>query len=123
GQTVSQPTVGFRDVNGDGLPDSIRSPRDSKLEAALNQTGRTNLLKRIERPLGAVITLDYARRGNTYPQPHSQWVMSRVTVHDGHAGDGADTHATAYAYAGGYYDRREREFYGYATVTERQLDT
>jgi len=47
---------------------------------------------------------------------------TRTTVHDGHTGDGVDTQVTTYRYAGGTYDRNEREFRGYATVTEEQRD-
>jgi hypothetical protein len=49
-------------------------------------------LQSISRPLGATITLDYTRAGNTTDLPQNHWVMSSRTVDDGMsaiAGDGA----------------------------------
>src|SRR6185437_10793612 len=77
----------------------------------------------VSRPLGASFTMDYTRDGNTVANPTSRWVLSTVTVNDGHAGDGADVQQTTYSYTGGVYSRLEREFYGYSQVTQQQLDT
>src|SRR6185437_13676785 len=77
----------------------------------------------VSRPLGASFTMDYTRDGNTVANPTSRWVLSTVTVNDGHAGDGADVQATTYSYTGGVYSRLEREFYGYSQVSQLQLDT
>src|SRR5262249_27026082 len=44
-------------------------------------------------------------------------------VFDGHVGEGADRQMTTYTYSAPKYNRLEREFYGYGTVVERQLDT
>ncbi|WP_019143026.1 SpvB/TcaC N-terminal domain-containing protein [Noviherbaspirillum massiliense] len=120
--SMGRPEVGFRDMDGDGYVDYVASEKASELQVGGNPIGRTNLLKRITRPLGAVIDLDYIRDGNTYEQPHSKWVLSRTTVFDGHPGDGVDKLLTTYDYADGYYDRAERDFYGYAKVTETQRD-
>src|SRR5262249_39049284 len=51
-----------------------------------------------------------------------KFVLSRVSVDDKRPGDGADVQANTFAYSGGVYDRLEREFDGYATVTVRQVD-
>jgi RHS repeat-associated protein len=48
--------------------------------------------------------------------------MSQVTVDPGHPA-GAVTQAISYEYSGGSYNRLERTFYGFATVTEHTLDT
>ena len=112
----------LRDINGDGYADQLRSTSDSQLAVAQNTTGRTNLLKTVNRPMGSRIELDYTRAGNTYDQPQSQFVLSRVAVADGHAGDGQDTQATTFRYAGGVYDRLEREFRGYRTVVTELRD-
>jgi RHS repeat-associated protein len=99
------------------------------LNVAHNLTGRTNLLKSVSRPLGATFNLEYQRSGNTYAQPQSRWVLSRVNLFDGHAGDGDATvgnefrtTTTTYRYENGVYDRFEREFYGYQKVTEEHRD-
>ncbi|MGJ4748511.1 toxin TcdB middle/N-terminal domain-containing protein, partial [Leptospira sp. SA-E8] len=131
GETISQPSISYMDVNGDGLVDSVRSGDGNTLEVLLNRIGKTNLLKTVRRPLGARIELDYARDGNTYEQPHSKWVMSELRVHDGASNDtpaawkskGSDWQRSSYAYAGGNYDRHERDFLGYARVTSTQHDT
>jgi hypothetical protein len=58
-----------RDVDGDGYADQLASESDASLSVARNLTGRTNLLKTVHRPLGAVMDLDYERVGNTYELP------------------------------------------------------
>jgi hypothetical protein len=112
----------FRDINGDGFADELRSTKDSELVVAANRTGRTNLLKSVHRPLGSRIDLDYTRDGNTYDQPESRFALSRVAVDDGHPGDGQDVQLTTYRYSGGVYDRLEREFRGYGTVVTEERD-
>ena len=119
-QTVSRPEASIRDVNGDGFPDATTSDTDGNLQVAPSTIGRTNLLKTVSRPLGAVMTLDYARSGNTYDEPQSHFVLSRLVVTDGHPGDGVDSSVTTYRYEGGLFDRFEREFYGYRTVVQEQ---
>ncbi|WP_181019438.1 SpvB/TcaC N-terminal domain-containing protein [Nonomuraea typhae] len=122
-QNMSRDEAGLRDVDGDGYADHVASTGDGSLKVARNRTGRTNLLKSVQRPLGASFTLEYERDGNTVASPASRWVMSKVTLTDGHAGDGADTQVSTYTYEGGVFNRLEREFYGYAKVTEQQRDT
>ncbi|WP_346102959.1 SpvB/TcaC N-terminal domain-containing protein [Nonomuraea maheshkhaliensis] len=112
----------LRDINGDGFADHLSSGADDQLTVAANQTGRTNLLRTVKRPLGATIDLDYARDGNTYDLPSSRFVLSSVKTHDGLAGDGEDVQHATIGYAGGVYDRLEREFRGYATVTTQGRD-
>lgn len=111
------------DLNGDGYPEVIRSKDEADMRVAFSTIGKTHLLKTVKRPLGATISLDYTRTGNTYANPSSQWVLSHVTTHDGHSGDGADVQTQRISYQNGYYDRREREFYGFDTVVINQLDT
>ena len=96
---------------------------DSEMKVALNPIHRTNLLKKVSRPLGASFDLEYVRSGNTYDQPQSRLVLSKTTVFNGVPGNGPDTQVTTYKYEGGKYDRFERDFYGYRKVTEEQRDT
>ncbi len=121
--SMARPELVLRDVNGDAYPDHLRSDDEGTLDVALNQTGRTNLLQPVIRPLGATITLDYSRDGNTYDLPQSRWNLSRVEVFDGFCGDGVDTLLSTYVYEAGRYNRNEREFYGYGTVTEEHRDS
>lgn len=122
-QSISRPELSLQDVNGDGYADQIASDQDNHLEVALNQTGRTNLLHTVTRPLGATFTLEYERNGNTYDLAQSRWVLASVSQYDGHPGDGADTQLTTFRYEDGYYDRLERTFYGYGRVIQEQRDT
>ncbi len=119
---ASRSVQAMRDINGDGFADQLTSTKDNRLTVATNQTGRTNLLRGVARPLGGRMDFDYVRDGNTYGQPQSKFVLSRVSMNDGRPGDGADVLATTYEYTGGAYDRLEREFDGYATVVARQVD-
>jgi RHS repeat-associated protein len=127
--SMDRPEIALHDVNGDGFPDLLSSTGSDELFVGTNLTGRTNLLHKVTRPLGATIELDYTRAGNTFEQPQSQFVLSRVTTFDGVPGDwsplnpGADFQLVTYAYDGGFYDRREREFYGYAKVVSTTHDT
>jgi RHS repeat-associated protein len=121
GTSLARQERSLTDVDGDGFLDHVTSSRDDSFSAALNATGRTNLLRRIERPLSAVIDLDYQREGNTYDQPQSRWVLSKVVVNDGFPGDGVDQLRT-FKYENGVRDRLEREFYGFGTVIEEQRD-
>ena len=131
GETVSQPTVGFNDVNGDGFIDSIRSDNNTKLEVSLSQIGRTNLLKTVARPQGAAFTLEYERVGNTYELPQSMWVMTQVVAFDGAGSDtpdndsslGSDFKVFTYDYQNGNHDRFEREFLGFEKIIQNELNT
>ncbi len=123
GQGASREWTRIADIDGDSYPDVLSSRKDDELTVKRSTIGRTNLLRSVRRPLGAEFTVAYARTGNTYNLQNSKWVLSEVVVHDGFNGDGADTMANAFEYEDGYYDRHEREFYGFARVTSRQLDT
>jgi RHS repeat-associated protein len=122
GDGMSRELVKMQDINGDGYPDYISSSKDDNLTVALSTIGRTNLLRTVNRPMGAVFTLDYQRAGNTYEMPNSVWTLASVKVFDGFKGDGPDTLLTTFDYAGGHFDRDEREFFGFATVMTSSHD-
>jgi RHS repeat-associated protein len=121
-QSMSREEGALRDVAGSSAPDYVSSGSDGQLTVSMNNIGRTNLLKSVSRPLGATITLDYQPTGNTYQLPQQRWVMSHVTVSPGGSGDEV-AQETSYEYSGGSYNRLERTFYGFGTVTEHDLDT
>lgn len=120
---ISREEQSLTDIDGDGFPDVLASNADNQLAVARSTIGRTNLLKKVTRPLGATIELDYARVGNTIPMPQSRWVMSKVEVADGVAGDGPATQLMTFKYEKGFYDRRERDFYGFEKVIAESRDT
>lgn len=126
--SVTRSLAAVRDVDGDGYPDHVSSDASNRLVVAKNRVGRTNLLKTVKRPLGGEITIDYERVGNTRDLPQSRWVMSEVRVFDGleDAVPGApvsDTSLIRVRYEDGFFDRFEREFYGFAKVITEERDT
>lgn len=123
GRSMSRDEARISDVDGDGFPDYLVSENDGQLSVKRSTIGRTNMLKEVTRPLGATFTLNYHREGNTYNLPNSQWVLDEVKMFDGFSEDGIDTMLTTYAYENGYYDRHEREFYGFEKVISRTHDT
>ena len=121
-RSIGRQEAQLRDIDGDGNADYLTSTDDGQLTVRRNLTGKTNLLKSLTRPLGAVISLDYERDGNTYDDPNSRWNLARREIFDGHVGDGADIQVTTYRYEGGRYDRLEREFYGYQRLIAEERD-
>jgi len=121
--TTGRLSVRFQDMNGDGLADHIYTDIDGGSHIFLNNTGKTNLLRRVRRPLGGSFEMEYERTGNTRENPQSRWALSKVTLHDGMTTPNT-THdyVSSYAYGDGYYDRLEREFYGYNSVVETRPD-
>ena len=122
GDGMSRDQVRIEDVNGDGYPDFIYSTKDDNLSVALSTIGRTNLLKSVSRPMGGYFSMDYQRVGNTYDMPNSVYALASVKVFDGFKGDGPDTMLTTYQYQNGYFDRDEREFYGFRKVITQTHD-
>ncbi|HEY4110087.1 SpvB/TcaC N-terminal domain-containing protein [Puia sp.] len=123
GWGVARQNDAVLDVDGDGYADMLHSSNDGDLTASVSSIGRTNLLRFVKEPLGSTLTLEYSRAGNTYGMPQSKWVLAATTVFDGVRGDGVDTIRRQFSYAGGNQDRREREFYGFNSVTTRDLNT
>ncbi|MBO9202430.1 MULTISPECIES: SpvB/TcaC N-terminal domain-containing protein [Niastella] len=122
GDGMSRDLVKMQDINGDGYPDFTASSKDDNLTVSLSTIGRTNLLKSVSRPMGAFFSLKYQRLGNTYAMPNSVWALSGVKIYDGVVGDGPDTLMTTFDYEDGFFDRNERQFYGFKTVKTKSLD-
>jgi RHS repeat-associated protein len=104
----------LEDIDGDGLADHVfKKDGDSSVYVKRNQAARVNLLKRVVRPFGGTIDIAYERRGNHTDMPFSQWVVSQVSVNDGRGNDST----MRYDYDNdAYYDRSERENYGFGRV-------
>jgi hypothetical protein len=120
---VSRTLQQIMDVNGDGFPDLVESEGNDELTVRINQMGRTNLLKTVNRPYGATMTMDYADVGNTYDLPQSKTVLASLEVNTNMPENGATRMKTVFEYEDGYYDRYDRYFFGFGTVKTTQLDT
>ncbi len=123
GNGVSRENHQVMDIDGDGYPDVLQSVNDGNLTARRSLIGRTNMLRSVQRPMGSSFTIDYERVGNTYALPQSKWVLKNVEITDGVPGDGVDTMRQTFSYSNPNYDRHERDFFGFASVTTRQLNT
>lgn len=123
GHGVSAQSDQILDINGDGFPDLVHSDHDGDLTVRSSTIGRTNMLRKVQSPLGASFAMDYEQLGRTYRLSQNVWVLKNLEVFDGVKGDGVDTLRNSFEYIGGYYDRREREFYGFDTVITHQLNT
>lgn len=143
----------FMDMNGDGAPDYVEHSGQSDLEVYFAIFGRNGKLKTVHNPLGGSFTISYESEGQKsgyyepqvkthlsdatgekmiWDMPQGKLVMSEVSVNDSLdvvAGstdlDGADEMTMRFAYDGGIYSRREREFLGFtrvATITESHIE-
>ncbi|HEV3486398.1 MAG TPA: toxin TcdB middle/N-terminal domain-containing protein, partial [Vicinamibacterales bacterium] len=114
GSTSSGLQLFLEDLDGDGFADHIlKRTGDQRVYVKRNQASRVNLLRAVHRPLGSTIELGYERRGNHANMPFSQWVLAQVSVADGRG----NQYVTRYQYGNdAYYDRAERENYGYPHV-------
>ena len=121
--------LSFQDLDGDGLPDQVLKKKgEGTVWVKRNQADKVNLLAAVHRPLGGSIALDYRRQGNRVDlsdpehridMPSSQWVLASSTVDDGRG----NSYRTAFEYFNdSFYDRAERESYGYARVRTTRPD-
>ncbi|HLS12506.1 MAG TPA: toxin TcdB middle/N-terminal domain-containing protein, partial [Flavobacteriaceae bacterium] len=123
---LSEKTIRFQDIDGDGLPDVLsQKGSGTSIRVHRNRTGKTGLLKKVNTPLGGSWTIDYNREGNTYEMASSKWVLSKVRTHDGFTQDDNFDDAnsetlTTFKYENGRYDRRDREFFGFEKVTTEE---
>lgn len=123
GRGVNSQVTQLTDIDGDGNQDFLISDKDGQLRVKLSSIGKTNLLKSVKHPMGSSFTVDYKREGNSYDMPQSKWVMASLDLYDGFNGDGPSHQKWAFEYENPFFDRHEREFYGFKTVTTKQLDT
>lgn len=113
--TASEVSKTFKDINGDGFPD-ILIDRETGFKAYNSNMGAVGKLKAINNSLGNGFELNYVPLGNTYDMPMSKWVLNNVA--NLKLGEQNESIAINdfYEYKNGYYDRREREFYGFELV-------
>jgi hypothetical protein len=122
GWSTSRSEGTFMDIDGDGNLDYVVSTDDNRLKVQLSNIKRTNKLKSVANGAGNSYVVDYELLTPSYENPSAKWVLQSVDVFDGHTGDGIDHSIAKFRYEDGFYDRREREFYGFGKVIQEQID-
>ncbi|WP_394821480.1 SpvB/TcaC N-terminal domain-containing protein [Pendulispora albinea] len=128
---TSEAFATFEDVDGDSLPDFVYKGNGHAVFAKRNKAGGVNLLTTVHRPLGGTIALDYTTEGNLVgradlpagspkvDEPWNKYVLSKVDVDDGRG----NHYVRDFSYEpSGFFDRVEREDYGFAKVTTKLED-
>ncbi|MBZ9864248.1 hypothetical protein LB515_02555 [Mesorhizobium sp. CA15] len=138
--------IQIRDMDGDGAPDiatvsgRFRSADENGIPTLSrfgsvqtrvhhNPDARYHLLSGITEPGGTRYYLSYGLFGNTGPEHGTAvWALTSVGRYDGYepakaapmgklALDGQDIDLRLYTYSGGYFNRAERQFYGFSERT------
>ena len=116
------------DLDGDGLVDHVLRIPGFGTYWKRNISGRYGQLTQVNLSQGGNVEIDYAEKFGTPENPNFKYVMSKVTVCDGcgitipEINHGKHFVTTEYEYEDGYYDRKEKEFYGFKTVTTKNAD-
>ena len=113
---VSHTLTQLTDIDCDGMPDFLSSDKEDELNVKLSTIFRTNALKTVEHPMGSNFTLDYLLTPAVYNHPGGKMALASVKIFDGLPGDGIDTTFTSFEYENGFFDRHERQFYGFSSV-------
>ncbi len=103
------------DFNGDGLADFAGHNPQGDKEVRFSSGTPLDLLASIANGVGAMTTITYqpsTKYTNTY-LPFSIPVVKSIQNSNGRG----DVYQMRYSYAGGYWDKTEREFCGFETVT------
>jgi RHS repeat-associated protein len=134
----------IRDLNGDGVPDVVAvsgtflpslsggdptlDPSSLRAQVHYNPEAKYHLLTGVTNPSGSKWVLQHGLFGNSGPEHgRAVWAVTGVARYDGYepqqqpqpdlAPDGQDVLLTTYDYSHGYYDRAERQFYGFGKRT------
>lgn len=123
GTSYNNEKVQLTDMNGDGYPDYVTSDDEQHIRVRYSTIGRTNLLKNVDNYLGGSFELDYKLSSNSIDMPQRSWTMSSLKVYDGFPEDGPEYSYYTFTYDSGYYNRFERQSYGFKIVTTNQFDS
>ena len=104
-------------MDGDGLPDLVfQAKKTGGIKVFYNQTGKCNQLRSISSKMNGTTTIDYSLSEPSEAHPQRIWTMSDLKIDDGHHRDGVDVMHYTFEYDSAYYDRVERESYGFGVV-------
>ncbi len=129
GNSVSEINKAFRDINADGYPDLVVNT-GSGFTVNYSKINRTNKLAKVtEKITNGTFSIDYFMSRPTYRCPTGKLVMTNVKIFNPNIDSDNYTLTTAgrdlstsYSYSNPKFDRRERDFYGFETVTSREMD-
>ena len=122
-RTFNKDQMQWLDINGDGYIDFVTSDDEKSINIYYNQTGKTNLLKKVTNFTGSSVELDYEMPMCNYEQPQRNWLMSSVKTNDPYTPAGGAVTYTTFEYRHPHYNRFERMDYGFDTVITRQYNT
>jgi len=132
GLSIAEVDKSFKDMNGDGFPDLVISKNDG-FRVNYSNIGKTNKLKSVasiynRMPLNKFV-LDYKFTKPNYNDAHGRLVMSKVTVINADVTSGSYLTSTAgkdmvteFDYGTSRFDRRERDYFGFDTVTTKEME-
>ena len=120
---ISKSTHAVMDLDGDGLPDLVNSYEADKLSVKRSNMGKVGKLKTVTLPLKGQINLDYTPSLRSYRNATSRYCLSTIETTGGAAELGATSIKDTILYSGGHYNRCERTFLGFDTVSVSNLDT
>ncbi|MDH6252847.1 RHS repeat-associated protein [Chryseobacterium sp. H1D6B] len=132
GLSIAEVDKAFKDMNGDGFPDLVISKNDG-FKVNYSTIGKTNKLKSVasiynRMPLNKFV-INYEFTKPSYSDPSGRLVMSEVRVINTDVTSGsylspttAKDMLTKIKYGTSRYDRRERDFFGFDTVTTEEWE-
>ncbi len=128
GLNVSETRKAFKDMNGDGFADLVVDNNDG-FTVNYSQVGRTNKLKAITNTISkGRYNLDYQFARANYDNPHAKLVVNKITVTEpdvfssNYTTDQGNKMETQYSFSNRKYDRRERDDFGFDTVTTSEMN-
>ena len=124
-RTFSKDSIQLTDINGDGYVDYVTSRNESSMTVRYNQSGKTNLLRKVTNFTGSTIELDYNMPLACYDKPQRSWNLASVETRNNvdTCPVGGNRTYTTFEYETPRYNRHERMDYGYGRVTTYQHNT
>ena len=124
-KTFSRDSIQITDINGDGYPDYVTSNFETEMTVRYNQSGKTNLLRKVTNFTGNTIELDYQMPLACYEKNQRSWNLARVETRNNvdTCPVGGNRTFTSFEYDSPNYNRHERMDYGYGKVITFQYDT
>ncbi|MCD1117862.1 RHS repeat-associated core domain-containing protein [Chryseobacterium turcicum] len=128
GLNVSETRKAFKDMNGDGYTDLVVD-NNNGFTVNYSQIGRTNKLKAITNTISkGRYNLDYQFERANYDSPHAKLIVNKITVVEpdvfsqNYTTDQGNKMETKYSFSKRKYDRRERDDFGFETVTKSEMN-